>query len=80
MLKKPVVLIGGLVLLTAPQLYVLYAILWFGWLTATPIQHPEIARHYAERWELISIPIGLLWMTCLVALIRTGSPKASLAR
>jgi hypothetical protein len=57
--------------LTLAQIYALYAILWFGWLTATPISHPEIARLYAERWELATIPIGLLWIICAIALFCT---------
>ena len=70
MRTKPTILIGGLVLLTLAQIYVVYAILWFGWLSATPNQNTELMRRYAERWELVSIPVGLLWIACLVALIR----------
>ena len=65
-------ILGALVLLTLGQAYVLYAILWFAWLTvAPPADHREIARVYAMRWELISIPVGLLWVTCVVMLFRT---------
>jgi hypothetical protein len=70
MLKNRTVLVTCLLLLTIAQLYVIYEILWFGWLTAIPVQHAEIARRYAIVWELISVPIGLLWVTCLIALVR----------
>lgn len=70
-------LIAVLILLTLAQAYVVYAILWFSWLTvAPPAEHCEIARVYAVRWELISIPIGLLWLACVVALFRTRNKRA----
>jgi len=78
MLTKPVVLITSLVILTLTQLYALYAILWFGWLTVVPNANHGLARLYAERWELISIPVGLLWIACLIVLIRTRRRRPDL--
>ena len=75
MRTKFTILIAGLVLLTLAQLYALYAILWFGWLTVAPNANHGLARLYAERWELATVPIGLLWIACLVALIRAGRRK-----
>ena len=69
MLRNRKALVGALVLLTLAQIYAVYEILWFGWLTAIPVQHAEIARRYGMIWELITIPIGLLWITCAVALL-----------
>jgi hypothetical protein len=77
MRTKPTILIGGLVLLTLAQIYIVYAILWFSWLSATPNQNIELMRRCAERWELVSIPVGLLCIACLVALIRMRAREIS---
>jgi hypothetical protein len=57
--------------LTLAQMYVVYAILWFGWLTATPNPYHLIDRVFAERWEVVSIPVGVAWIVVAFALWRT---------
>jgi len=78
MLRKPPALFASLVILTLAQLYAIYSILFFGWLTVVPNANHELARLYAERWEFVSIPVGVLWIACLIALIRTRRRRPEL--
>ena len=75
MWKNRKFLYASLAVLTLAQAYIINQFLFCAWMTALHAQDQTLPhwQHWAELFEVFSIPIGLLWVTCVVMLVRTRS-------